>query len=390
MDIIGGVGSGEDSRTSEPASRREILGDGSTTRLARTTPLFVASGQRTWTFDGLPIGSSPSQTPARLRSPGAAIPDALHGVVGAAFLQHNMTSPTASEQRLYAANDRGGADRLEFHPSFGSASNALSSVAPGVYEGLRTFGRDRFFGLKTHIARLRDSVAGYKRPLAFDEESFVGALTGAVAEATQAFDAEARVRVDVTAEPASLLGTSSNVLLAVTPFRGLPENVVSNGAYLKTAPGLSRPDPAVKTSDFIALRQAWIAAHGDPDAYEHLMITGDGRLLEGTQANVAFVRDGVLIAAPSGVLPGVTQRAALDLARTLGIEVKMEFAALAELQSYDEAFMTTSVRNIVPISRIDDATFVNGGPVTKAISAAYESLTENDAALPADRASAKY
>ncbi|MEM9380183.1 MAG: aminotransferase class IV [Planctomycetota bacterium] len=294
-----------------------------------------------------------------------------------------------SEQRLYGASHDGAA-LLSFHPAFGSASRAIDHVAPGVYEGLRTFGRSRFFGLRSHLDRLRDSIAGFRVPLEFDEETLVAALAAAAADATEAFDAEARVRVDVAAEPADALGSPSNLLLAVTPFRGLPEAIVREGATMRSVPGLRRPDPAVKTSDFILLREAWIAAHGDADAYEHLMLSDDGSVLEGTQSNLVLVRDGALYTAPSGVLPGVTLRAALDVARADGIDVRLEFTPFAEIDSFDEAFMTTSVRSIVPVSRIDDVSFQHVGPVTERVGALYDALADREAVEPSLRARAAY
>ena len=100
------------------------------------------------------------------------------------------------------------------------------------------------------------------------------------------------MRIDVTAEPARLLGTESNILLAVTPFRGLPKDVIENGAFLATAPGLARPDPAVKTSDFIALREAWIAAHGEEDAYEHVMLGKEWRVARGNAEQCRLRQEG--------------------------------------------------------------------------------------------------
>ncbi|MEM1448265.1 MAG: aminotransferase class IV [Planctomycetota bacterium] len=294
-----------------------------------------------------------------------------------------------SEQRLYGAS-HDGAQLLDFHPAFGSASRAIDHVAPGVYEGLRTFGRSRFFGLRTHLDRLRDSIAGFRVPLEYDEDALVTAVAAAAADATEAFGAEARIRVDVSAEPARKLGSTSNVLLAVTPFRGLPEHIVKHGATMRSVPGLRRPDPAVKTSDFILLREAWIAAHGDADAYEHLMLSDDGALLEGTQSNLVLVRDGALHTAPSGVLPGVTLRAVLDAARADGIEVREEFTPFTDIGTFDEAFMTTSVRSVVPVSQIDDVPFDHVGPITERVGALYDALADEDAVEPARRNEAKY
>jgi len=300
-----------------------------------------------------------------------------------------MPAVLTSEQRLYGATANG-AELLAFPPAFGSASRALDHVAPGVYEGLRTFDRTRFFGLRSHLERLQVSIDGYKHPLAYDEEVLIRALEAAAADACAVFGSEARVRVDVSAEPAERFGSDANILLALTPFRGLPPEIVSSGAYLGVVPGLRRPDPAVKTSDFIPLREAWITAHGDAAAYEHLMLGPDGEVLEGTQSNVVLVRDGALWSAPGGVLPGVTLRAVLSLARDAGVEVHESFTNISDVPSFDEAFMTTSVRSIVPLSRIGDARFDAPGPITKRLSDLYDTLTASDAVEPEKRADARY
>ena len=304
----------------------------------------------------------------------SVLPDSVDTVMNA-----TKTLPLVNEQRLYAADSSKGAVLLALHPAFGTASRAISTLPPGVYEGLRTFERTKFFGLRTHLDRLKDSVAGFRVPLAFDEDALVEALHATALDATQCFDAEARIRVDICASPATAFGSDSNILLGVSAYRGLPQHVREHGAYLATACGLRRPNPAVKTSDFIPLREAWIAAHGDPHAYEHLMLSPEGEILEGTQSNICLVRDGVVYAAPSGVLPGVTQRTVLALAREHGVEVRDEFVPFKDLKHFQEAFMTTSVRNVVPISRIDEHRLPIPGPVTAKLSALYDAYSSADA-----------
>lgn len=306
-----------------------------------------------------------------------------------ASIQAPKGAPALHEQRLYAADPSEGAVLLDFHPAFGSASNAISSLPPGVYEGLRTFERRKFFGLRTHLDRLQRSVKGFLVPLEYDEDALVNALDAVATEAAEIFDAEARIRVDICAGPATAFGSSSNLLLAVSPYRGLPREVRERGAYLQTACGLRRPDPEVKTSNFIPLREAWIAAHGSPDAYEHLMLSPDGEILEGTQSNICLVKDGAVYAAPKGVLPGVTQRTVLALARESGIEVRDEFVPFGDLSQFQEAFMTTSVRNVVPISRIDEHRFAVPGPITAKLAALYDAYSAADAVVAHENRKAK-
>jgi len=301
----------------------------------------------------------------------------------------DMPNHDLRDQLLFSGGPEGAVE-LSFPAAFGSASRAIDAIPAGVYEGLRTFGGNRFFGLRTHLERLRESAAGFARPLQYDEQHLVRTLDSAARQAAAAFDGEARLRVDVTAEPATALGSDSCVLIAATPFRGVPEALRTQGAHLQLAPGLRRPDPAVKTSNFIPLREAWIQAHGDPDAYEFMMVSDEGMVLEGTQSNVVLVRDGALHHAPSGVLPGVTVRAVLDLARAAGLPVHERFVPVEELADYDEAFMTTSVRSVVPIRSIGEHRFLGAGPVTARVAALYDELTAADAVTVEERASARY
>ena len=300
-----------------------------------------------------------------------------------------MPTETTRDQILFIG-DSSGATAVEFPAAFGTASKALDVVSPGVYEGLRTFERSLFFGLRTHLTRLRESAAHFKTPLHYDEESLVRALESAARQATDAFDAEARLRLDVAAGSAATFGGEGSMLIAASAYRGPRGDVRTHGARLQTAPGLRRPNAAVKTSDFIPLREAWINAHGDPEAYEHIMLSQDGMVLEGTQSNVVLVRDGEVYHAPSGVLPGVTVRAVIDLARAAGIPIQERFVDVSDLSSFDEAFMTTSVRSVVPIQSIDDVHFGAPGPLTMRLSMLYDELTTSDAVAPSARELARY
>jgi branched-chain amino acid aminotransferase len=105
---------------------------------------------------------------------------------------------------------------------------------------------------------------------------------------------------------------------------------------------------------------------------------------------VVLVRDGEVYHAPSGVLPGVTVRAVIDLARAAGIPIQERFVDVSDLSSFDEAFMTTSVRSVVPIQSIDDVHFGAPGPLTMRLSMLYDELTTSDAVAPSARELARY
>jgi branched-subunit amino acid aminotransferase/4-amino-4-deoxychorismate lyase len=82
--------------------------------------------------------------------------------------------------------------------------------------------------------------------------------------------------------------------------------------------------------------------------------TGD-KLCEGTWSNVFLYRDGTWRTPPltSGCLPGVTRALVLELFRELGVPVKDVVIPLSELPFSEAAFLTSSLREIQPVSAID-------------------------------------
>jgi branched-subunit amino acid aminotransferase/4-amino-4-deoxychorismate lyase len=114
-------------------------------------------------------------------------------------------------------------------------------------------------------------------------------------------------------------------------------------------------------------------------AYEALMCDAVGRIAEGSSSNLFLVRQGRL-ATPAlsvGLLEGITRRHVIALARGLGLAVDELGLWPADLQGADEAFLTSSVRGVMPVVRVDGRPIGAGapGPVTRRIMAAYDAET---------------
>jgi branched-chain amino acid aminotransferase len=109
---------------------------------------------------------------------------------------------------------------------------------------------------------------------------------------------------------------------------------------------------------------------------EAIMLGPDGRLSECTGENLFVVRNGILLTPPpseAGALPGITQDRVVTIAHALGYEVRFETLIRTDLYLADEAFLTGTAAEIVPIASVDDRTVGTGtpGPITKAIQAEY-------------------
>ncbi len=112
-------------------------------------------------------------------------------------------------------------------------------------------------------------------------------------------------------------------------------------------------------------------------AHEAIFIAPDNSVLEGTSSNVFIVKNGI-IKTPSecDVLPGVTRRAVVDLALKIGIPVKEMRIGIRMLRNCDEAFLTNSIMDIVPLTNLDSSDIGKGRPgrVTRLLQAEYARL----------------
>ncbi len=102
----------------------------------------------------------------------------------------------------------------------------------------------------------------------------------------------------------------------------------------------------------------------------------DGLVMEGSASNVLVVQDGVILAPPKShlILPGVTYDVVLELAAANGIPTQVRPVAEVELRSADEVWVTSSTKEVLPITRIDDAPVADGrpGPLAARMNALYQ------------------
>jgi len=102
----------------------------------------------------------------------------------------------------------------------------------------------------------------------------------------------------------------------------------------------------------------------------------DGLVMEGSASNVLVVKDGVILAPPKShlILPGVTYDVVLELAAANGIPTQVRPVTEAELRSADEVWVTSSTKEVLAITRIDDVPVADGkpGPLAARMNALYQ------------------
>ena len=137
--------------------------------------------------------------------------------------------------------------------------------------------------------------------------------------------------------------------------------------------------PGVKSTSYAVNMAAQREANrrGADDA---LFLSAEGILLEGPTSNIWFVQ-GELLCTPSldlGILAGVTRDTVLAAARERGIAVAEDVFAVERLQGASEVFTSSSVREVMPVVRVDDTDVGDGtpGPIAREMQAALrESAT---------------
>jgi branched-chain amino acid aminotransferase len=100
---------------------------------------------------------------------------------------------------------------------------------------------------------------------------------------------------------------------------------------------------------------------------EAIMLNSLGYVADATGENVFIVRDGILLTPPTsaGALGGITREALMIIARDLGIQVEEANLVRTDLYTADEAFMSGTAAEVVPIRSVDDRDLGEAGPITR-------------------------
>jgi 4-amino-4-deoxychorismate lyase len=244
-----------------------------------------------------------------------------------------------------------------------------------AFETLRVYA-GRPFQLSAHVDRLQSSAEGVGLPM-LDREEVERLVSLVVCEAGP----EDRVlRLLWTAGPENGDPTALALLSAVP---GWIDEVRLRGARAVSLLGARAAAPwllpGVKSTSYAVNMAADAEAHRR-GADEAVFVDGDGIVLEGTVTNVWWRRAKTLFT-PSldlGILAGVTRAAVLELAPATGYEVEEGTYELAALLDAEEAFTSSSVREVMPVVELDGRP-LRRGPAADALQEALRVLAADDA-----------
>jgi branched-chain amino acid aminotransferase len=256
----------------------------------------------------------------------------------------------------------------------------------GVFEGIRAYPTASgvaIFRLREHIERLLTSARIFLMDVSYSADDLMAATRDVVRE--NGLDQGCYIRPLVYLGYGEMglnpLPCPVNVSIAAWPWGTyLGDEGVANGVSVKIS-SWRRHDPnAVPTAakgtgmyvnSSLAKVEALKAGYD-----EAILLAPDGNVSECTGENIFVVKNGRLLTPPTsdaGALDGITQDTVATIARDLGYEVAHQQLIRTDLYTADEAFLTGTAAEVVPIRAVDDRTVGEGrpGPITMQLQQTY-------------------
>lgn len=255
----------------------------------------------------------------------------------------------------------------------------------GIFESMRAR-NGKVFRLDRHLARLERSA--FLIDLALPETRTLGHAVRDLLDAEGLTDA--RVRLTVTrgpGRPGDYVNAPGppTVVISAAPFAGIDRALRERGVAVVIARRRAMPadvlDPSIKSTSrlvsVLARREA--QQHG---AFESIWLDSGGCLTEGTASNLFLVSAGRLStpAIADGSLPGITREAIIEQAREAGIPIIEERLPAGRLEQAEEAFLTNTSWEVLPVVSVDGRAVGDGqpGPVARDLLRRYTALVARE------------
>ena len=251
----------------------------------------------------------------------------------------------------------------------------------GIYETLRSY-NGKPFKLADHLERMRHSARQLK--ISFDyTNADIGERINELLEKNHTQDAYIRITLSRGSGGGRLQmddNIEPTILIQVKPFSPYDSKLYDEGMSLvvsdyrrsTTNPSFCHKSTNLLTS--ILLKEEANSKSAD----EALIINTDGDVAECVVSNIFMVSGGSVVtpSLDTNILPGITRRTVIDICKDNGIPISEEPFATERLLKSDEVFITNSLMEIMPVSRIDDTKIGKAVPgrITHQLVNAYKRL----------------
>ena len=244
-----------------------------------------------------------------------------------------------------------------------------------VFDFLRTYNGHPFH-LEDHLNRLRNSAAliGLVCPWSLEELSDIVGKT-----LVQNDYPESNIRLLITggdSEDSISPGQKPRLLVMVRPVMPHPDIWYQEGIKIITS-RLNRYIHGAKSTDYIraivTLKDAQAVG-----AIESLYVNKNDQVLEGTTSNLFVVRDNTVITPSDDILPGITRDVLIEILKP-DFPVELRPVTRQELLDTEEAFMTSSTKEVVPVVQVDEHNIADRlpGRVTMKVMELFRNYTDH-------------
>lgn len=251
----------------------------------------------------------------------------------------------------------------------------------GLFETMRSYS-GHAFRLEEHYRRLCEGAA----LLALEVPFSLPGLREAVDAVLQRNElADAYLRLTLTGGPLqgameATRAVGAQAILFTRELSDYPEALYQQGAAAITSTirrNETSPLSRIKSLNCLENLMAREEARRQ-GAEEAVLLNSQGSVTEGSASNLFLVRGRELVTPGigSGALPGITRQVVLELAAAAGLEAKETEIEPAALFEATEALLTSSVKEVMPLTRLDGQPVGSGrpGPVAKRLRHLYREL----------------
>jgi len=230
----------------------------------------------------------------------------------------------------------------------------------GAFETFRTYGGGHPHALREHLARLWESAASFGVAPCFAEAGLRALLPDLLRRGGHA---EGRFNLVVTPgeHVSGVFGAGTPTWVVIARELHAPAaTAYSDGVAVITFPA-QRHLPTLKTTNYL-VGKAGLAQAEAQGAHEALYVDPDGYVTEGVTSNVVVVQGRRLMTPAVDCLPGITKAGLRPLIEAQGLTWYECKLTRDDLYTADEVWITSAVRELMPVVRVDGRAIADGRP----------------------------
>ena len=229
----------------------------------------------------------------------------------------------------------------------------------GIFDFMRTYSRRPFY-LEEHIARLENSAKLINLEMQWSSRAIFDAVIDTVDKNPHHKESNIRIVCTGGISPDGVIPQGNGkLIIMVTPKHELPAWWYSEGASVISV-NTERFLPGAKSTNYLGAVMAQQEAKRR-NAVEAIYIDRNNNIKEGTTTNIFFFKGERMITGKRDILSGVTRGVVLKLTEKV-FETELRDVPLAEIEDFDEVFITASNKEIVPIVKFNDIKIGDGKP----------------------------